>query len=87
MEETCMYIGKKDFRLYTNFISKRIAEGYEQITIKSRGNNISKSVNLALWALRETILTKYSVKLEDKEIEKDKKQAYVSCVDITLSKG
>ena len=81
-----MYIGKKEFAVYRTVIVRKVAEGSEKIIIKARGNNIKMAVNLALWTLRETLLKKYAVIIEDKEINKEGKPAYVSCIELTLSK-
>jgi len=53
VEENIIYVGKKPVATYCLSVNTIALKGFDSIYLKSRGQNISKAVDVALVALRK----------------------------------
>jgi len=91
-DENQILIGGKPFMNYVTGVVMRFTTFKDsEVVIKSRGNFISKAVNVAEVARRK-FLTEHKVKVSDIKIgseefeNKEGRQVYVSTLEITLKK-
>lgn len=63
-DEKLIYVGKKPSMNYVMAINARMKEGLDEITIKARGNTISKAVDIA-----EIVINRYITDANDNQIK------------------
>jgi len=91
--ENVLAVGKKSFQTYL-FAAKVMSERFSEITIKARGNNIKRAVDLAE-ALTKRFLKGWEVKsvnidTDQIEVEKEggeKQKINVSTIEIVIKKS
>lgn len=74
-DKTLMYIGKKSSMNYVLAINSRMTEGLDEMTIKARGKNISKAVDVA-----EIVTNRFITDANDDQVK-------ISTEEITRENG
>ncbi|MBR0472475.1 MAG: DNA-binding protein Alba [Methanosphaera sp.] len=85
-----MYIGKKPTMNYVLSINTRMLEGLDKVTVKSRGKNISKAVDVAEIVTNRFITDANDddVKLSTEEIfREDGTSTNVSTIEIVIQRN
>lgn len=88
-DKTLMYIGKKSSMNYVLAINSRMTEGLDEMTIKARGKNISKAVDVAEIVTNRFITDANDdqVKISTEEITRENgTKTNVSTIEIVIKK-
>ena len=88
--DSIMYIGKKPIMNYVLSINTRMLEGLDKVTVKSRGKNISKAVDVAEIVTNRFITDANDddVKLSTEEIfREDGTSTNVSTIEIVIQRN
>ena len=87
-ELSIIYVGKKPTMNYVLAIVTQFNNNVEQITIKARGESISKAVDIAEITKHKFIkeLKYQSIKLDTEVMEGERGQSNVSSIEILLTR-